>query len=174
MANLQYEKGYCGNNLEFVDELIGNMVNVIIQYGSNDFWKLLKYPTKDSPSKPNVTQEERIQLVQDGLVKRVAYNNDISTSAHNEIRIFPYRWDGEGLDSYEIRIGFDIITHNSIIELTNGKTSGMTMVHEMLELFNGAKVGKSVDKLIVDSLSGGITYYNSEYQGYRFYIKGKS
>lgn len=174
MADLFYEKGSCNNNLEFVDELLENMIKVMIQYGSDDFWKLLKYPSKDAPLESNVTIPERVALVSQGLIKRVAYNDDIATTAHNEVRIFPFRWEGELTDKYELRIGFDIISHNDIIELKNGKTSTMTMVHEMLSLFNGAKISKNIGNFTTDGLSGGIVYFNSEFQGYRFYIRGFS
>lgn len=174
MAEMYYIKGDCGNNLKFVDELLENMVKVMIQHGSDDFWKLLKYPSKTAWSQPNVSLPDRAKLVKDGLIKRVAYNNDISTEAHNELRIFPHRWDGNGVDGYELRIGFDVICHNNIIELTNGKTAGMIMVHEMLELFNGSQISKNLGAFTIEGMNGGIMYYNSEYQGYRFYIRGNS
>lgn len=175
MAELYYEKSSCsGNNLEFIDEMTSNMVDIIVEYGSDDFWRLLKYPSKDAPTKPAVTPEERVQLVKDGFIRRVAYANDISTTAHSELRIYPYKWDVRGVNDYSVRIGFDIITHNSLIELVDGRTSGMVMTHEILDLFNGAVVGKNVGAFTVDGMSGTIIYYNSEYQGYRFYLLGKS
>ena len=174
MADLYYVKGSCGNNLEFIDELLKNMVDVIVTHGSNNFWKLLKYPTSNAPFEQDVTIEQRLELIDQGSIRRMAYNNDISTSAHNELRIFPYRWEGEKRDNYNVTIGFDVICHNSIIELKNGKTASMTMVHEMLDLFNDALVNKNIGTFTISGLNGGITYYNSEYQGYRFYIRGNS
>ena len=50
----------------------------------------------------------------------------------------------------------------------------MVMVHEILDLFNGSKVSKNLGAFTVDGLNGTMTYYNSEYQGYRFYLRGHS
>jgi hypothetical protein len=171
---LGYIRGSCGNNLAFTDELLDNMVRVMIKHGSEDFWKVLKYPSKDALAQPNLTEIEKVLLVKSGAIQRKAYNNDISTEAHNELRIYVHRWDGKNVDNYDVRIGFDVISHNSLIELNDGKTTGMLMVHEILDLFNGSIIGKNIGKFTIDGMSGGIVYYNSEYQGYKFTIRGKS
>ena len=95
MAEIYYEKKpFVANDLKFSDELISNMTNILIQYGSNDFWKVLKYPSKDALTESDVSTLDRALLVKNGKIKRIPYNNDISTEAHSEVRIFLFRWDG--------------------------------------------------------------------------------
>ena len=39
---MDYQK-QCGNNLEWVDKFINNMMEIMLTDGSDDFWKILKY-----------------------------------------------------------------------------------------------------------------------------------
>lgn len=174
MSATFYEKGSCGNNLSHMDKLIVNMVEIMVTYGSQDFWKVLANPTSNPFIIADLTDEQKSLLVSSGKVKRKPYNNDIATEAHNEVRLFVERWDGEGVGNYEITIGFDVICHNSNIELVDGRTASMVLMSELLDLFNGALVDRNVGQFIVDGEDGFITYYNSEYQGYHFTIKGVS
>ena len=170
-----YEKGGCGSNLKHMDKLIVNMIDIMVMYASQDFWKVLAKPTNDPfTGTPDLTEEEKATLVANGLIKRKPYNNDVSEVAHNEIRVYIKRWDGIDTDTFEIIVGFDVICHNSNIELKDGRTASMLLMSELLDLFNGAKVDKNVGNFIVDQEDGFVTYYNSEYQGYHFTIKGWS
>jgi hypothetical protein len=172
----EYVRGTCGNNLKWIDKLISNMVEVIVEYGSSDFWKVLKYPVKDALVNPayTISDNDKVTLITNGMIKRKPFNSDVSGEAHNELRVFLYEWEGEGTDNYELTIGFDVICHNMNVDLQNGKTASMVMMSEILDLFNGSQVEKNVGKFIIDDQGGRITYYNTEYQGYRFYIKGWS
>jgi hypothetical protein len=177
---MYYEKHACGNDLAFIDELLQNMLLALIEYGSDDFWKVLKYGTKDALTNATytITREDKYELVSSSnpqqRVKLVAYNSDISTEAHNEVRIYDIGWTAIGRDDYSVRIGFDVICHNANIVLQGGRRAHSLIRSEILSLFNNARVDKNIGLLTVDGEGGTVYFFNSEYQGYRFGIAGSS
>ena len=182
---LYYQKKHCGNDLQFVDELINNMIEVLILYGSDDFWKLLKYGTKDALTNPTytITLEEKAILSDQNNASRKIRNtpfaDDIATEQHNEIRIYDGGWRGDDYN-YNITIGFDVICGTDITELdTNAeypirKNAVNVLQHELLDIFNGSIVSKNVGEFITDNQRGIPRRFNDKYIGITFTLSGVS
>lgn len=181
-----YKKCDLGNDLEFTDDVLNQMLLILREYGSDDFWKLLKYNKKDALTNPTyfVSDEEKYEMTkQDNVdgegneitrIKVVKFNEDISVEAHNEIRIFDASWTIPDTNQYNTAIGLEVISHNSLIVLTNGKRSINVLRHELYKIFNNAYVHKSVGKMTNVGIRGNITLFNKDYQGYSFGLISRS
>lgn len=183
---VDYEKQSCGNDLEFSDELIANMSLVLIEYASDDFWKILKYGSRDALSNPSytITLEDKYNMVKQynydsenkelTRIKRLKFNQDIQNYAHSEIRIFDGVWNIPSQNNYSIGIGFEIVSHNDIIILDNGKSTINVLRHEIYKIFNGARVGKNISRFTNVGTRGSIVSFNDNFQGYQFTMLGIS
>jgi len=153
-----YEKCNLGNDLSFVDELLQNMIEVLVEYASDDFWKVLKYGSKDALTNPlyTITIDDKIALVDSSSalprIKTIPYNSTIAQEAHNEIRIYDSGWLCEDLSNYAVRIGFDVICHDSNILLDGGRRAHSLLRSELLKIFNNSRVDKNIGKLTADGL----------------------
>ena len=107
-------------------------------------------------------------------IKRLKFNDDISTVAHTEIRIFDGAWRIPTFGNYELTYGVEIISHNDIICLQGGKTTLNVLRNEIYRLFNGRYVDKNVGRLTNEGTSGTITIFNSNFQGYQMSLRGAS
>lgn len=183
---VDYEKCSMGNDLEFSDELITNMTLLLVERASDDFWKILKYGARDALSNPSysVSLDDKYNMVRqynyDGdskeitRVKRLKFNDDIQNFAHSEIRIFDGLWNITSQYNYSIGIGFEVISHNEIVVLDNGKTTLNVLRHEIYKLFNEARVGKNISRFTNIGTRGTIVPFNSNFQGYQFTMLGLS
>lgn len=55
------------NDFSQVPEIPYNIAEYLIENGQEEFWKLLKYQTKDACDKANLTFEEKVKMVWDGV-----------------------------------------------------------------------------------------------------------
>lgn len=176
-----YEKCSMGNDLEFTDELFNNILLILVQEASDDFWKILKYGSSDALSNPlhTISQQEKYDMIKQNnfdedkneltRIKLLRFNNDISTTAHSEIRIFDASWSVETLGNYDLSIGIEVISHNSCIILDGvGKRSINVLRHEIYKIFNNARIDKNIGKLSNVGISGFVKLFNDDYQGYQF------
>ena len=182
---MDYQKK-CGNDLEFVDEFLQNFMMVLVKEASTDFWKILKYGTTDALTNPTYTisTADKYAMIKQGVVdgegnsvtkiRRLKFNNDISTVAHTEIRIFDGAWRVPSLGNYEMTYGIEIISHNDIICLQGGKTTLNVIRNEIYRLFNGRYIDKNVGRLTNVGTTGTITVFNSSFQGYQMSLRGAS
>lgn len=182
---MDYQKN-CGNNLQWVDEFISNMMDIIFLEASDDFWKILKYDSTDATSNETyfITEDDKKAMIkQNNLdsngklltkIKRLKFNNDIATDAHTEIRIFDGAWFVPSFGSYDMTYGIEIISHNQIICLEDGRTTLNVLRNEIYNLFNGRIVDKNVGRLTNAGTSGSIIVFNSNFQGYQLSLKGAS
>lgn len=180
------EKCEFGNDLEFSDELLNNMLSILVKEASDDFWKILKYGESDALSNPAyfVTEAEKADMIKqnnvvDGKtltkIKVLKFNNDIETEAHSEIRIFDGSWQVPVIGNYEIAIGIEIISHNSSIILDKvGKRTINVLRHEIYKIFNNATVDKNIGRLTNTGTRGNVVLFNDDYQGYQMVLRSLS
>ena len=182
-----YKKCELGNDLEFVDDLVNEMFTILVEYASDDFWKILKYGEKDALTKVGntISQEDKGNMVKQNnydedsneltRIKMIKFNDNISTIAHSEIRIFNGSWNVPSTNNYVLGIGIEIISHNDIIVLDGvGKTTLNMLRHEILKIFNNAYVNNNVGKMSANNTRGAIALFNSNFQGYQFTLISSS
>jgi len=186
-----YEKCELGNDLEFVDELILEMILILVDYASDKFWKVLKYGSTDALTNPSytVSRQDKYDMIKPNnvvvnsegetisitKVRRNKYNNDISTVAHSEIRLFDGSWNAQSQNDYSLLIGLEVISHNkSMILDGTGESTINILRHELYKIFNNSYVYKSVGKMTNVGVRGAINVFNESYQGYQFGLKTTS
>ena len=186
-----YEKCELGNDLEFVDELILEMILILVDYASDKFWKVLKYGSTDALTNPSytVSRQDKYDMIKPNnvvvnsegetisitKVRRNKYNNDISTVAHSEIRLFDGSWNTQSQNDYSLLIGLEVISHNkSMILDGTGESTINILRHELYKIFNNSYVYKSVGKMTNVGVRGAINVFNDSYQGYQFGLKTTS
>lgn len=182
-----YKKIECGNDLEFSDKLISNMLKILINEASDDFWKILKYGATDAliNNTYTISEQDKYDMIKQNNVdeegniitriKVLKFNNDIQTEAHSEIRIFDGSWSIGGLNEYNVAIGIEIVSHNNIIALDKvGKTTLNVLRHEIYRIFNNARIHKSIGKMTNEGTRGNVTVFNENYQGYQLSLLSRS
>lgn len=177
-----YKKCSLGNDLEFVDKLINEMLLILVDEASDKFWKVLKYGSTDiltNPSNYPITTQDKYDMIKQNnvdsegktvtKVKVNKFNNDISTDAHSEIRLFNGSWGSPSQNNYELLIGLEVISHNKSIVLDGtGELTINILRHELYKIFNNSYVYKSVGKMNNVGTRGVIAIFNDDYQGYQF------
>jgi len=180
MSRDNYEKCVLGNDMQFVDELINNMLETLVYQASDNFWKILKYGTTDATTdvSKTITTQDKLDIIKRGhssrRIKTLKFNNDISETAHTEVRFFNGAWQTPTLGNYNVIIGIEIISHNDIIELDNGDTTLNYLRHEIYRVFNNAYVFRGVGKFTSEGISGALVIFNNLYQGYQFGLRSLS
>jgi hypothetical protein len=182
-----YKKISCGNDLAFVDDLINEMLLILVEVASDDFWKILKYGSNDALINPTYTistADKRAMVKQnnvdgDGkLITKVTvakFNYDISADAHSEIRLFNASWGVPSLNNYELNLGVEIISHNKSLILDGvGKQTINVLRHEIYRIFNNSRVYKSIGLMTNVGTRGVIHLFNNDYQGYQLSLKTTS
>lgn len=186
--SIYYEKCEMGNDLEFSDELLENILQILVQEASDDFWKILKYGATDALVNPSYTisEQDKLNMIKQNninsetgedstRVKVKKFNDDISTVAHNEIRIFDGSWTIPSVNDYNVAIGVEIISHNSLVTLDKvGKRTINVLRHEIYRIFNNAYVSKNISKLTNLGTRGNTNTFNKSYQGYQFSLTSLS
>lgn len=175
------QKSCSKDNLSFTDVFISNMIQILFEEGSDEFWKCLKYNSNDALTNPSyfVTAVEKYKMIKqntaDTRIKRLRFCNDISVEAHSEIRIFDDWWEESQPRIFDIGYGIEVISHNAIITLDGTGYSRLNVFrNELLRLFNGRVVEGNTDELSVLGHMGKHGMFNDNFQGYKFTIAGTS
>jgi len=168
------DKAMYGNDLRYIDDLMANILVVLVEEATDDFWKILKYGKTDATTNPTytITQEEKYAMVKQNMAEtRILlrkYNNDITADAHSEIRMFNAMWNFVEVGNAEVYIGWEIISENKIINLDDGRTTLNYLRHEIYRIFNNRSVFKGVGRISVVGSRGMIATFSNDYQGYAF------
>ena len=168
-----YKKCELGNDMQFSDDIINEMLLILVEEASDDFWKVLKYGASDALTNPSYTIDlsDKYDMVKqnnynsDGdeltRIKVMKFNDDISSKAHSEIRIFDGAWNVPDISLFVSALGIEVMSHNKVIVLENvGKTTLNLLRHEMYRIFNNAYVHKNVGKLTSNGTRGNIGLFN--------------
>ena len=160
------------------------MLLILVEEASDDFWKILKYGSPDALINPTYTisiNDKRAMVRQNNVdkegniitkVKIAKFNNDISTDAHSEIRLFNAAWGASSQNRYELILGLEVVSHNDSLILDGvGKQTINVLRHEIYRIFDNSYVNKSIDLMTNIDTRGVIHLFNDSYQGYKFSLK---
>lgn len=125
-------------------------------------WKLLKHTDADAWSFPNLTYDEKVALIYNGVgdssLYRVFMDNkqpDVLMEESSLLRIMPHFAVGLNRTFGYIEISMEVFSHYKINHMTNYQTRIDTITGELLALFNGSDVGgmglMSFDKMADNS-----------------------
>ena len=111
-------------------------------------WKLLKYTSPDAWNKPDLTQEEKAELIYAGQQDSSKYNvfmdgkqPDVLMDECSLVRIMPNYAVGLNRTVGVIEVSMEVFSHYKINHLSNYTTRIDTITAELLGLFNGSNVG---------------------------------
>ena len=122
-------------------------------------WKLLKYPTRDAYKEPDLTQEEKGELIYGGQDDSSLYHvfmdggsPDVETTENRILRIVPFAIYPENKVVGTLTMSFEVYCHYKVNTLSNYKTRVDTITGEILKVFNGALIG-GIGRLYFDRLA---------------------
>lgn len=156
-----------------------NIIKILIEKG-RQLWKLLKYATPDALEKPDLTLEEKLNLIYQGepdstvaRVFRIPFTDDAFTDQICKIHVFPWITDPYKRTNGYQTFMFQIVCHNKIGTLSDGRSRCDILIEELGDIINGADVA-GIGMLTFDSSEGRPDYLkqrtwnNQSYFGYEF------
>lgn len=170
MAILNYEKICQSTDLTTVERNIQDMITLLVQY-SDDLWKCLKYNTPDALSQPITTQDKLDLIDENGNAhrfQRKRFNNDIVDETICEVRLTMGNWRGVSKSTHDKNFLFEIICHNDIVTLDDGRNRVLTIQSEILKVLDNCRFDGIVGRLTSERTNGVSTSYNPKFQGIYF------
>lgn len=162
-----------------LDSLDNILTNIAIKIVDNlDLMRCLKYNTTDALLQP-ITQDECYQIInQDGDISATRvffqpFNNQVLTEERSEIRIYHNSFRPDNIYLTSIILGFDVVCHNNLWRLDDGKRRPTTMIKLLLESLNGQNVGGIGDLTFVDRPCS-LRYFSDNFTGYTLFLKTRS
>lgn len=159
--------------LKSLDDILSNIASKIIE--NVDLAKVLKFTTTDALSQ-TITEEQRYTLInQDGDITGTRiffqpFNNQTITDQRSELRIYHLSFTPQNLYITDAQIGFDIVVHNDLWRLEDGKRRPTTIFKLLLESLNGQEV-KGIGQLSFIDRPCVLRYFNNSFTGYSFSMK---
>lgn len=163
-----------GNDLEYVDNMMASLLEILVTEATDDFWKILKYGATDATTNPlyTITTNEKWGMIkQNDANTRILlrkYNDDITKDAHTELRLFNAMWNFAEVGNADVYIGWEIISENKIINLEDGRTTLNYIRHELYRIFNNRSISKGIGRISTVGSRGMIATFSNLYQGYAF------
>ena len=153
--------------LSGIHDILSNIGNKLIQ--NQPLLKCLKYDSSDALSKPKLTSEEIIELVENEEKRRIyrsPFNKQVVDEARTELRVFFPEIIPQNIYLARLTVVFEIIVHESLWELDNNKDRPLIMIGEILKELNGEQVGGIGKFYLIDSIKAQI--FNADFTGYIF------
>ena len=138
-----------------------NFTLLIIQHlmlNNEDIWKLLKYDTQDALEKPNLTREEKANLIYPGAsggdmddyrVFRTPYLDDLTTNQQAQLRVYLESITPDTRLYGTVDVNIEVICLVKMIELNDYQNRAESIVWQVIKTLNGADVG-GIGKLFFD------------------------
>jgi len=162
-----------------LDSLDNILTNIAIKIVDNlDLMRCLKYNITDALLQP-ITQDECYQIInQDGDISETRvffqpFNNLTITDQRSELRIYHSSFKPENIYLTNIHVGFDIVVHNDLWRLDDGKRRPTTIIKLLLESLNGQDVG-GIGLLTFVDRPISLRYFSDSFTGYTLYLKTRS
>lgn len=138
---------YAYNDFQNFNQISYNCIKLLMN--ENELvWKLLKYKSPDAWNKPDLTQEEKSELIYSGQQDSSKFNvfmdskqPDVLVDETTLLRIMPYYAYGYNRTIGVIHVSMEIFSHYKINHLSNYTTRIDTIAGELLALFNGSHIG---------------------------------
>lgn len=156
------------------------MCRLIIEYlalNNENIWKLLKYNTPDALSKPDLTIEEKSELIYNNepdstsfRVFRQSFVNDAFSEQQSQLRVYMSEIIPTNHVHGMINFIIDLPCHNQIITLDDYLNRNEVMANEILKTLNGIDIN-GLGKLFFDRRANAyniarLSYFNKWYQGF--------
>ena len=164
---------------ERFSEFTYNIIKLLVNQGK-DFWKLIKYASADALEQPDLTEEEKLGLIYNGAtnsedyrVFRIPFTDDAVVNQICKIHIFPWLTDPYKRTNGNQTFMFQIVCHNKIGTLNDGRARCDVIIEEIGRIINGADIA-GIGMLTFDSSNGRPDYIrqktwnNQSYFGYEF------
>ena len=143
--------------------------------------KLLYYNTSDALSLSTVTLDKIIEMVGKGsnpntqkCIYKYPFFSKIESTAHSELRFFITKIKPNNVYLADIPIYFQIICHNSIIDIDDNYLRPLEMLIEVLTSLNGTDVC-GIGKLYLKERDYiNMFSFSENYSGYEFCLYGRS
>jgi hypothetical protein len=139
-------------------------------------WKLIKYSDPDAWMKPDLTEQEKRNLIFKGVGDATNFRvfmdvgqPHVWTVKSCVIRISPHSINSINYVRGMIRMSFEVFSHYDINHLTNYQTRVDTIAQQFLEVFNGATIG-GIGQLFFDGM---VDQSDRVYEGGQLPHKGK-
>lgn len=160
--------------LKDYQKLFNNIFELILK--NDDLCKLIKYDTPDALNKPNLTTEEKIELIhsKDTDKRRITrtpvhdYNID---TAQVQLRVFLNGTMPDNDYLANLSICIQIIMANSLWELEDDER-GHRLLAEILETLNGQSI-QGIGLLTFPTMST-FQYFDKQHIGYMMYPEIRS
>jgi hypothetical protein len=111
-------------------------------------WKLLQYESPDAWSMPNLTQQEKSDLIYNGQINETDYHvffdvgQDQSWTIQTSIlRISVLEVNPLNYIYGNMTISFEVYSHYKISHLSNYTTRVDTITQQLIKTFNGSEIG---------------------------------
>ncbi len=157
--------------LSNIGNIISNIGNTLIE--NQNLLKLIKYNSSNALLQPDLTIEEIIDLCGFGSdplnqqrIFKYPFFNNIVDSVRSELRFFIPKIKPENIYLSEVFINFQIIIHNSIIDLDNNKQRTFKIIEEILKTFNREDINGIGNLMLKNSID--IVAWNNSFSGYTF------
>lgn len=168
-------------NFEKYSEFSYNIIKKLVLEGNN-MWKLLKYSQADALTREDLSTEEKISLIYKGeadsssfRVFRIPLTDDAFVDQVCKIHVFPWVLDPyqrtNGVQTFLIQI----VCHNKIGTLSDGRSRCDVLIEEIGRILNGAEIN-GIGPLQFNAAGGRpdylkqVTWNKSSYYGYEFAI----
>lgn len=179
------------NRFTHIPNFSMNIINYLID-NNETIWKLLKYETNDALSKPNLTTDEKTNLIYSGMSK--VDNPEDYKDAEKGYRVFTKGMSTDAIveacSQLHIYVGnviprdhivsnidmyIQIISHNGILVLDNYQNRNEVMLQQILSTLNGAEI-QGITNLSFDKGNNVRWFKFSEkwYEGYRLIMSCKT
>ena len=155
------------------------IIKTLVLKGKN-FWKLLKYATPDALEQDDLTEEEKLELIYKGEedstpypIFRIPFTDDAFDERIYKIHIFPYVTDPYLRTNGNQNFLIQIVCHNKIGTLEDGRARCDVILEEIGSIINGADIG-GIGRSTFDATNGRPDYIkqrtwnNQSYFGYEF------
>ena len=138
---------YAYSDFTHFNQISYNCIKILMEQ-NEIVWKLLKYKSPDAWSKPDLSQEEKADLIYAGQQDSSKYNvfmdgkqPDVLVEETTLLRIMPQHAVGLNRTLGVIQVSMEVFSHYKINHLSNYTTRIDTIAGELLALFNGINVG---------------------------------
>jgi len=155
------DERFAYNTFDGLDEISMNCINLLID-NSEIVWKLMKYNDRDAWEKPNLTKNEKREMIYGGQDDETKYRvfmdigqNDVWVNEACVIRISPHSALGKNRTVGIVTVSFEVFCHYKINTLSNNKTRVAMITKEFFKVFNGERVG-GLGQLYFDGLANPI------------------
>jgi len=157
--------------LENVGQILSNVGNKLTE--NQNLLKLIKYDDANALSQIDIPIEEiinlcglRVDTITQQRIYKYPFTNKILDAVRTELRFFIPRINPENLYVSELLISFQIIVHNTKIDLNDNKVRSLVMVQEILKSLNGFDCSGVGLLYLTTPIS--IISWNDYFSGYTF------